>query len=202
MNFRPLSLTLSLLIPLSSVHAAQAPAPVAPQDVLEAVGRCAAVADKEARLACYDGLAPRVKDTLAAPPASLPGSRMPTTEEQRSWFGFDLGSLFGSSPAQQTTPGQFGSDRLATTQAKEETAAAEVDSIAASLTDVAYTPLGRFIVFLDNGQVWRQIEGDADRATFKKPAKGNKVTISRGFIGSYNLVINESAKMYKVTRVK
>lgn len=180
------------------------PACAAPgaQDLLEAVGHCAGIADDHARLACYDSLTPRVKDALAAPPASLPGNRAPTEEEQRSWFGFDLGSLFGASPEQQTTPAQFGSDRLPETHAKEETAAAAVDSITAGVTDVAYTPFGRFIVFLDNGQIWRQIEGDTDRAVFKKPAKNNKVTIDRGFIGSYNLTLNDSAKMYKVTRVK
>jgi hypothetical protein len=202
MNFRFLALTVTILAHLSSAHGAQPPAPVAPQDVLEAISRCATVAENEARLACYDALAPRVKDALAAPPTSLPGNRAPTAEEQRSWFGFDLGSLFGSNPAQQTTPEQFGNDRLPATHAKEETAAAEVESITAGVTDVAYTPLGRFIVFLNDGQVWRQIEGDADRASFKKPPQANKVTISRGFIGSYNLLINDSAKMYKVTRVK
>jgi hypothetical protein len=202
MNSRLLALILIILATSFSVRAAQPPAPVAPQDVLEAVGRCATIADKEVRLACYDALAPRVKDALAAPPASLPGDRTPSADEQRSWFGFDLDGLFGSSPAQQTTPQQFGSDRLASTHAKEETAAAAVDSITAGVTDVAYTPFGRFIVFLENGQVWRQIEGDADHATFKKPAKDNKVTISRGFIGSYNLTINNSDKLFKVTRVK
>ena len=125
-----------------------------------------------------------------------------TAEEERSWFGFDLSSLFGSSPSQQTTPAQFGSDRLPATHAEEQTAAAAVDSITAAVTDVAFTPFGRFIVFLDNGQVWRQIEGDADRAIFKKPAKDNKVIISRGFIGSYNLTLNDSDKLFKVTRVK
>jgi hypothetical protein len=202
MNFRRLALTVVVLAPLSSGHAAQPPPPVAPQDVLEALGRCARIVDKLARLACYDALAPRVKDALAAPPVSLPGNRAPTAEEERSWFGFDLSSLFGSSPVQQTTPEQFGGDRLASTHAKEETAAAEIDSITAGVTDVAYTRFGRFIVFLDNGQVWRQIEGDADHATFKKPPKDNKVSISRGFIGSYNLSINDSEKLYKVTRVR
>src|SRR5438067_576582 len=202
MNFRLLALTGAILAAASPVRAAQPPTPVSPQDVLEAVGRCASILEKEARLTCYDALAPRVRDALAAPPTSLPGSRAPTVEEQRSWFGFDLGSLFGSGPAQQTTAEQFGGDRLAAAHAKEETAAAEVASITAGVTDVAYTPFGRFIVFLDNGQVWRQIEGDADHATFKKPPKYNKVLINRGFIGSYNLVINDSAKLYKVTRVK
>ena len=180
------------------------PALAAPatQDVLEAVGHCAQIADNSARLSCYDALAPRVKDALAAPPAALPGNRAPNEEEQRSWFGFDIAGLFGAEPAQQTTPQAFGSEHLPETHAKEAMAAAEVDSISAGVSDVAYTPFGRFIVFLDNGQVWRQIEGDTDRAIFKKPAKDNKVTISRGFIGSYNLTMNGSEKMYKVTRVK
>ena len=202
MNSRLLVLTFAAFAAVLAAHAAPPPETVPPQDVLEAVGRCAGVADNQARLACYDALVPRVKDALAAPPESLPGNRAPSAEEQRSWFGFDLGSLFGSSPSQQTTPQQFGSDRLPSTQAKEETAAAAVDSITAGVSDVAYTPFGKFIVFLDNGQVWRQIEGDADHAIFKRPAKDNKVTISRGFIGSYNLTINDGEKLFKVTRVK
>jgi len=202
MNFRIWTFTFVGLTTVFSASAAQPPPPVAPQDVLEAIGRCAAITDNAARLGCYDALAPHVKDALAAPPQALPGNRTPTAEEERSWFGFDLSSLFGANPSQQATPQQFGSDRLPSTHAQEQTAATEIDSITAAVTDVAFTPFGRFIVFLDNGQVWRQIEGDADRATFKKPAKDNKVTIGRGFISSYNLSINDSAKVYKVTRVK
>ena len=202
MNLRVWALTSALAATAFAASAAQPPPPVAPQDVLEALGRCAAIADNGQRLACYDALAPHVKDALAAPPEALPGNRTPSAEEQRSWFGFDLSGLFGASPAQQTTPQQFGSDRLASTQAKEQAAAAEVDSITACVSEASYTPFGKFIVFLDNGQIWRQIEGDADHAIFRKPAKDNKVTISRGFIGSYNLSLNDSDKVFKVTRVK
>jgi hypothetical protein len=49
--------------------------------------------------------------------------------------------------------------------------------------------------------VWRQIEGDSDHAIFPK-ARKTDVTIRRGFIGSYNLTIGDSDRMYKVTRVK
>lgn len=179
------------------------PAVAAPaaQDLLEAMGHCAGIADDHARLACYDSLAPHVRDALATPPAALPGNRPPTAEEQRSWFGFDFGQLFGTTQAQQTQPAQFGSDRLPESQAPEGAAAA-LDSITAGVTDVAYTGFDKFIVFLDNGQVWRQIDGDSDHAVFKKPAKNNKVTIDRGLIGSYNLMLNDSARTYKVTRLK
>jgi len=180
------------------------PALAAPatQDLLEAIGHCAGISDDHARLACYDSLAPHVKEAIAAPPATLPENRPPTPEEQRSWFGFDIGNPFGTHPEQQTTPAQFGSDRLPETQAPPGTEVAPLDSITAGVTDVAYTPFGKFIVFLDNGQVWRQIEGDTDHAIFRKPAKDNKVTISRGFIGSYNLTLNGGARVYKVTRLK
>ena len=59
-------------------------------DVLEALGKCATLQDDKARLACYDALSPRVKDALATPPAAL--DRPPTADEQKTWFGFDVGS--------------------------------------------------------------------------------------------------------------
>lgn len=170
-------------------------------DVLEAVGRCAALADDKARLDCYDKLAPRVKNALATPPASL--DRPPTTAEQRSWFGFDVGSLFGGGSSAPTTPEQFGKERTQQAQAARTAGEAQaVDSITAGVTDVAFNPFGRFVLFLDNGQIWRQLEGDADKAHFPGKPKDNKVTISRGALGSYNMTINDSAKVFKVTRLK
>jgi hypothetical protein len=171
-------------------------------DVLESLGKCAAVAEDKARLACYDALAPHVKQALVTPPESLPPGQAPTMEQQQSWFGFDLSGLFGASPSQQTTPQQFGSDQLPETHAKVEAGAHEVESITAGVTEFAYTPFGKFILFLDNGQVWRQQEGDSDHATFHRIAKDNKVTIDRGLLGSYNLMINGSEKVFKVDRVK
>ena len=170
------------------------------EDVLEAIGKCASVADDKARLACYDAAAPHVKQALAKPPETL--GREPTKEEQQSWFGFNLSGLFGSSPEQQTTPQQFGSDKLPETHAKEEAASQAVESITSGVTEYAYNPFGKFIVFLDNGQIWKQEEGDSDHALFRKKATDNKVTISRGALGSYNLSINDSDKVYKAVRIK
>lgn len=167
-------------------------------DVLEAMGRCAAIADGQARLACYDRIAPRLKDALATPPTIL--DHEPTKEEQESWFGFDIGDLFGGGSSTPTTPEQFGKERTAEHQAIRERE--EIDSITAGVTEVSFTPFGQFIVFLDNGQVWRQLQGEAERAHFKSNTKENTVTISHGAIGSYNLQLNGSVKFYKVTRVK
>jgi hypothetical protein len=176
-------------------------------DVLAAMGKCAALADDKARLACYDGLAPRLRDALNTPPPTL--DHPPTQEEQQSWFGFDLGNWFDGStpPAAQTTPEKFGADKLppppaGAEQSSESTAPAqpqEIESITATVTDYSFNPFGKFIVFLDNGQVWREI--DPDTAHFNKGSP-NTVTIERGALGSYNLHINDSNKTYKVTRIK
>jgi len=178
----------------------------APDDLLKAMSQCAMITDSQSRLACYDGLAPRVKAAMAAPPASQVAARHePTEEEQKSWFGFDMGDLFGESPAVQTTPEQFGTERTPATQAAREVRQEEkkeIDEISAKLTEYAYNPFGKFIVFLDNGQVWKQIPGDSDQAIFHRQAAENTVTISRGALGSYNLQINDGSHVYKVTRIK
>ena len=75
----------------------------------------------------------------------------------------------------------------------------QIESITAAVTDYSFNPFGKFIVFLDNGQVWREI--DPDLAHFNKGG-ANTVTIERGMMGSYNMRINDGNKIYKVTRIK
>lgn len=171
-------------------------------NVLEAMGKCAAIQDDKDRLACYDALKPRVRDALATPPAAL--DHPPTDSEQKSWFGFDIGSLFGTgTAAPQTTPQSFGQESTPTALTQERTIEkTQVDSITASLTDYSYNAFGKFIVFLDNGQIWREQDGDSDRAHFSGDPKDNKVVISRGVFGSYNLQLNDAHHQFKVVRVK
>jgi len=202
MNLRTAAVTTVSFLALFSTVALAGPR----DDVLEAMGKCAALTDEKARLNCYDAVAPRLRDALNAPPETL--SHPPTKEEQESWFGFNWGSIFGTSPDKQTTPQQFGSDQIpapATPAAPEPGAPPPpevVDSISATLTDYSFTPFHKFIIFLNNGQVWRQIQGDSEIAHFSRAAADNTVTIERGTLGSYNLRINDSNKVFKVTRVK
>ena len=167
-------------------------------DVLRAMDQCAAVADKDQRLACFDQLAPQVKAALAETPMAGP----PTLEQQKSWFGFDFGNIFGTAPKQQTTPQQFGSENLPPPPPKEgePPPPGPIDSITANVTDYAFNPSGKFVIFLEGGEVWQEIQGDAERAIFKK--QDNTVLISRGLMGSYNLQINGSNKVFKVKRIK
>jgi hypothetical protein len=170
-------------------------------DLLRAMAQCAALTDDKARLLCYDQLAPQTQAALAENPVA--SNKPPTVEEQKSWFGFDFGNLFGTAPKQQTTPQQFGSENVPAPppNPNEPPPPGPLDSITEKVTDYALTPFGKFIVFLDNGQVWRQIEAESDIAHFEKGEKYT-VTISRGMLGSYALSFNDSKKSYKVKRIK
>lgn len=170
------------------------------EDVLQALGKCAAITDGAQRLSCYDALAPRARDAMITPPSIA--AHPPTKNEQESWFGFDISGLFGSDSKQQTTPEAFGTEKLPDTHEKVAQAEKAIDEVTLPVTEVTYNPFGKFVVFLKNGQIWKQVTGDADRAMFPRNLNGVTVTISRGFIGSYNLKIGDSNKIYKVTRVR
>src|ERR1043166_10033257 len=63
-------------------------------EALQAIGKCAGIAEDKARLACYDALSGRVKDALATPPKSL--DHEPTRSEEHT---SELQSRFGISYA-------------------------------------------------------------------------------------------------------
>jgi hypothetical protein len=64
------------------------------------------------------------------------------------------------------------------------------------------TARGKALFILENGQVWRQIDGDSTDVW--APARGvkMKVTISTGIFGSYNLTIEGRKELIKVNRLK
>jgi hypothetical protein len=63
------------------------------------------------------------------------------------------------------------------------------DHISARMQSYTFDKLGWFTVTLDNGQVWKQVNGDTTYAHWKKPAGGYQVRVSKGFLGSYNLQV-------------
>ena len=174
-------------------------------DLVDGMAKCGALADNAARLACYDALNPTVKAAQSEPPPPV-AVAAPPPEDSRAWY--DPSRIFGVSPRQQTKPEQFGGEALdvpppppGTPATPQNTPPPALDSITAGVTDYSFNPYDKFLVILDNGQIWQQIQSDTGKATFDKHGK-NTVTISRGFIGSYNLVVNDSSLLFKVRRLK
>ena len=202
MNLRPAAATAILL-------SAACALPAQADDLATSLSTCAAIKNDVARLTCYDDLAAKASAMAQAPAAAptapaAPAQTAQAPKKDESWFGF-VGDMFGSStpPDKQTTPQQFGSESLPPPPVKpgEAPPPQALDSITANVADVAFNPYGRFTVFLDNGQIWQQLQGDTDLAHFRK-GKDNVVTISRGMLGSYNLVVNDTPHYYKVKRIK
>ena len=151
------------------------------QDASAEIARCAGIADSAARLKCFDAAAPRANGAPAAQPAGeAPG---------RDGFGF-------SPPQGATTVEDFG----------KPPPPPEITQITATVLELSRTPRGRSIFVLDNGQVWRQLDGDDADVQDPRPGKTMKVAIEMGFLGgllgNYNLTIEGRNGLIRVHRVK
>ena len=78
----------------------------------------------------------------------------------------------------------------------------EVDQIVASVRELSRTVRGRALFILDNGQVWRQIDGDDSSVWEPEPGRVLKVTIEHGLFDSYNLTIEGRNGFIKVRRIE
>jgi hypothetical protein len=78
----------------------------------------------------------------------------------------------------------------------------EVTQISATVLELARTARGRAVFILDNGQTWRQIDGDATDVRELLPGKTMKVTIAAALLNSYSLTIEGRNGLIKVRRLK
>jgi hypothetical protein len=155
-----------------------------------AIAACAAKTDTTVRLACYDGVAAQLKTAPVASEAAAPAAAAAVAQPPRA------------KPAAPTTA-DFGGEFIE--QKQKEAVAAETpdgpDEIRAKVVAIEFAGNGRFTVTLDNGQVWRQVQGDGEPKRLAKRA-GTMVTVAHGFWKSYNLNFDEGGNTYKVVRDK
>ena len=75
------------------------------------------------------------------------------------------------------------------------------ERITSKITDFATTSAGYFIIFLENGQVWRQRKSDSVVVRLSK-YKEYEVEIKRGAISGYRMVIPGASRTIVVERLK
>lgn len=80
--------------------------------------------------------------------------------------------------------------------------APEVEQVVATVSQLSKTVRGRALFVLDNGQTWRQIDGDDAQVLEPPPGSALKVTIERGIFGSYHLMIDGRNGLIRVRRVQ
>lgn len=143
----------------------------------DVAAREAAVAQREAELKARE-------EKLAALPAAK-------AEEEATLFGIPIPFSRKDTFNQQT-------DAQGVTVERDSDG--DVDAIRAAVREWSLTGDGMLIVVLENGQVWRQTEGNALRMR-DDPAKPNVARISRATFGSFMMTVNDSSKSIKVRRV-
>jgi hypothetical protein len=135
---------------------------------------CGSIADDRGRLACYD--AARNQQNTPRPAAALPQPQPAQSPSQSS------ANAFGLPPP-----------------APVRTAAPR--SLSVGVASYTINKDHKFVVTLDNGQVWRQFLDDDGRAKFKTDAK-NYVVITHVFWNSYDLKLNTMNAVFRVQRMK
>jgi hypothetical protein len=161
-----------------SIFAAGAAHADSAADASAEIAKCAAIADSAARLKCFDAAAPRANGA----PAAQPAREAPDRDE------------FGFPPPPVTKVEDFG----------KPPPPPEITQITATVIELARTLRGRSIFILDNGQVWRQIDGDDTNVQDPQPGKTMKVAIEMGvwLLGNYNLTIEGQNALIRVRRLK
>ena len=161
------------------------------RDVLKEVAKCADIAAAADRLKCFDAAVPHAQAALAQPEPPVQTAQTTQTEGDGGgvlgWFGFERPVTktedFGKPPEKVEGP-------------------KGITTLNATVTEFARTPSGKVLFILDNGQIWRQIDGDV--ANIQDPSAGEqlKVAIEKGFFGSYDMKIVDRNGLIKVRRVK
>jgi hypothetical protein len=142
---------------------AEAP-PGAPPAAVQAAIDCRKLTDDAARLACYDKAVDVMNQALTKGQV-VAVDHAQVQEVRRQAFGFTLPSL-----------------GILDRTGKPE----EVNEVVLTVEGVQRTPDGKWILQLEGGQIWRQI----DTADFSRdPKPGSKATIKKALLGSYMMMI-------------
>jgi hypothetical protein len=137
---------------------------VTPQAVQAAID-CRKLADGQARLACYDKAVDALGQALDKGEV-VAVDQGQVQQVRRQAFGFTLPSLTVF-------------DRGA---AKGQ----DVDEVTLTIESARLGPDGKWVLGLEGGQVWRQIESTPFSRT---PKAGAKATIRRALLGSYLMTV-------------
>ncbi len=164
---------------------APASAQVSDEVVLNIMRECARIDDPSARLACYDN---NIR-AAGANPRTIPG------ETVVSGSGAVL-----SGPSGRSTTGRagFGAEDIRGPE-RFEPRPGELQELTARVADVRQVGVGRYVITLEDGAVWRF--ADSVPSTYRVPREGSQVEINRASLGSFLMRFNNQQSV-RVERVE
>jgi len=195
-----------MLLAAASVSALCLPVAAAAQTPMNPIDYCRENSDgKSERIACLEaavtGLMSGMAPTAEAM-AEATGEEKPARKAEAQRPPADASSVDEVAEA----PTGLGADqverRMRSEMPREERAEAdEADEVHATIVDYATTPLGKVLIFLDNGQLWRQ--RDSDRTKIRMSTKKKyTVRISEGAFSGYRVYVKELNRTFVAERLK
>ena len=158
------------------------PAAMAMEVAAKELLSCAELTVPAQRLECFDRLVLGMKSQKAGTESST--NQAGNTAKE--WFGL-------IKPV--TEPADFGNPA-------RNPSGSPITSLRARVTEAKLLRTGQLVVTLDNGQIWRQIEGDSNVVRYLEDDPVEKVTIEPGALGSFNMSIDGRPSDIKVRRIK
>lgn len=141
--------------------------------------KCAAEIDDTARLACYDSLA-----------AGISAEATKVIDDRRAAAAERAAKKAAAEAARAESV--FGAEQTG----KPDTEG-RVDEIRANVVEAYQDRLGKYLLMLDNGQFWKQLEGKL------LPVRaGEQVKVERGSLGGYRLTMERQGRTVAAKRIK
>ncbi len=104
-----------------------------------------------------------------------------------------------SESAQERPDDEFGAVDLAKEREKEKNSP---KVMTASLVEIARNNRGKYVIILDNGQIWRQLRADTSRLLIPRDKSGQEVTIKRRSLGAHTFSFTKDKRSIRVERIK
>lgn len=175
------------LVPLAGLMLSTAAAAQSPELL-----RCAAVADNEARLACYD----KAVAGMSTEARAISERRATETARlQREKAEADRRAAEAArAAAEAKRRAEFGDLRAQ----QDEATKIDIRQIETGIDEVFNTQTGLAVFLLENGQLWRQETAQS----LPIVRKGDKVIIKKGLLGSFNMTLVGKNRTFTVIRRK
>lgn len=160
------------------------------EEVLSGIERCGIIHDDRSWLDCLYGAEQPMRAHLGLPPAPEFQQRLVPPESASP--PAPPAPHAAAQPLPRRKPGFFA------------TLIGNTPPVAVSrMASYRFEKNGAFVVTLENGQQWRQVDVDSGTlAPWIKPASTYTVTITQGAFGSYSLHTNDNPHIYKVELIR
>lgn len=158
------------------------------QDVLA----CRTLSSNLERLTCLDAALPALAS--AFPEAEMTAEEKKEAEERQ---------LEKKKMAAEAAFGQSINQKPIVVEKSVETATAkteELQELNSVVSKVEFTNLGKAIIYLENGQIWRQLDSDSRKIRVKS-SLGKQATLKKKLMGSYAIRISKGRSI-RVRRIK